>query len=96
MKKVLTVLTLITLLGVSAPAFAAPAPPPARYDGQVIHAGFKPDMRRPYNYHYGYYRPHSSFAVYTNYSHRLAFPYCRCPYCMAHRPHTGVGLYLSF
>lgn len=92
MKKFLTALAIITVVCASAPAFAAPPPPP-NYHSHYIHAGYRPDMRRPY-YQHGYHRPYNSFSVYTN--HRLAFPYCRCPHCMAHRPQSGIGFYFSF
>ncbi len=95
MKKILSALTLVTILGASAPAFAAPPPPP-NHGGQSVHAGYKHHNLRRHPHHHGYYRPHNSFSIYTNYSHRLAFPYCRCPYCMAHRPQSGVGFYFSF
>ncbi len=95
MKKILTVFALLTFLGASVPAFAAPPPPPPNYGGQYIHAGSH-YMRRPLHRH-NYYGPHRNFSVYTNYyPHRLAFPHCRCPYCMAHRPQSSVGVYFSF
>lgn len=92
MKKIFAVLAFVMILSASTPVFAAPPP---QHRGEYIHAGHRHDFRRPPHYH-GYYRPYNSFSIYTNYSHRLAFPYCRCPYCMAHRPQNGVGFYFSF
>ncbi len=93
MKKVLTFLTLITILGASSPAFAAPQQPSSP---NRIHAGYKHEVRRPNYYYYRHYRPVNSFYMHPNYSHRLAFPHCRCPHCLAHRPQSGIGFYFSF
>lgn len=99
MKKILSVLALITILGASVPAFAAPPPPPAHGGAHYRH-----EMRRPPHHHGGgHFRPHSGFVIHTgfpryDYYHAgiSGYPYCRCPYCMAHRPISGASFYIRF
>lgn len=92
MKKCFMFLALIACLGISMPAFASP--PPSHHH---VHAGYKPEMRRPLPPpHHGYYRPHSSFTIYTSFPQYRHHHFCNCPYCMAHRPFYSTGFYFSF
>ena len=69
MKKVLSVLGLIAILGLTTPAMAAPPHHGGPHGGHRVHAGahHRPSMHRPPHHGGGYYRHHGGITFHTGY-----------------------------
>ena len=96
MKKVLSILSLIAILGMSAPAFAAP-------HGGHHGGGPKPSHHRPHVAHHGHHH-RGSVMVHTGhhprhshwYGYRSSYRWCPwCGYRLGHCPHyPSFGAYV--
>ena len=110
MKKVLSVLGLIAILGLTSPAFANPHGPGGhggpRHHGHAIHAGHHRPPHMGPRHHHGSFHIHTGYSRHSYWrSYRTGYwgdPWCDYrlgwgdPYCAYYYPMSGASFSIRF